>query len=200
MPAGPAGRTAHRRRSTRCSHPRATRSRWCLWISGPPEGAGTRWVRGRFRPAGIRSCCCGAPRAARWWWRTLCGCGSSPTRSSGGVERLLLVERGELLLQVSQLRHVVEDDVRLVGVAREIVLVILLRGIEALERRHLGDDGTGEDAGLVQLLDVGLRRLLFTLAGVEDRLTVLAPHIRTLAVQLGRIVRHGEEHPQQLTI
>src|SRR3989440_12970902 len=93
----------------------------------------------------------------------------SPPDGLKALKELLLVERGELLLQPSHLRQVVEDDVRLVGVAREIVLVILLRGIEALERRHLGDDGTGEDAGLVQLVDVGLRPLLFALAGVEDR-------------------------------
>src|SRR6266566_4833207 len=75
----------------------------------------------------------------------------SPPDGLKALKELLLVERGELLLQPLHLRQVVEDDVRLVGVAGEIVLVILLRGIEVLERRHLRDDGTGEDVGLVQL-------------------------------------------------
>src|SRR2546425_5392474 len=152
------------------------------------------------RPAGIRSCCCGAPRAARWWWRTPCGCGSSRTGASGGVERLLLEERGELLLQPQHLRQVVEDDVRLVGVAGEIVLVILLRGIEVLERRHLGDDRTREDVGLVQLIDIGLCGLFLVFVPVEDRRTVLAPHVGALAVHLGGIMRHRKKDPQQLAI
>src|SRR6266480_7821088 len=80
----------------------------------------------------------------------------SPADGLKTADRLLLVERGELLLQALHLRQVVEDDVRLVGVAGEIVMVILLCGIEVLERRYLGDDGTGEDVGLVQLIDIGL--------------------------------------------
>src|SRR2546430_7500447 len=71
----------------------------------------------------------------------------SPADGLRTLKELLLVERGELLLQPLHLRQVVEDDVRLVGVAGEIVLVILLRGIEVLERRHLGDDRTRENVG-----------------------------------------------------
>src|SRR3989449_11008862 len=92
----------------------------------------------------------------------------SPADGLKTANRLLLVERGELLLQPLHLRQVVEDDVRLVGVAGEIVLVILLRGIEVLERRHLGDDRTREDAGLVQLIDIGLCGLLLGLVRVEE--------------------------------
>src|SRR5437899_10733503 len=80
---------------------------------------------------------------------------TSPPDGVKAIKELLLVDRGELLLQPLHLRQVVEDDVRLVGVAGEIVLVILLRGIEVLERRHLGDDRTREDVGLVQLVDMG---------------------------------------------
>src|SRR5712692_10129199 len=101
----------------------------------------------------------------------------STSRADGlkSLERLLLVERGELLLQPPHFWQVVEDDVRLVGVAREIVLVILFRGIEVLERRHLGDDGTGEGVGLVHLIDIGLCGLFLVFVPVEDRRTILAP-------------------------
>jgi N-acetyl-anhydromuramyl-L-alanine amidase AmpD len=33
---------------------------------------GTRWAPGRSPQGGIGSCCSGARRAARWWWRTRC--------------------------------------------------------------------------------------------------------------------------------
>src|SRR2546427_11684882 len=102
----------------------------------------------------------------------------SPPDGPKALKALLLVDRGELLLQPLHLRQVVEDDVRLVGVAGEIVLVILLRGIEVLERRHLGDDRTREDVGLVQLIDIGLCGLFLGLVRVEDRRTVLAPQDR----------------------
>src|SRR2546428_11432474 len=133
-------------------------------------------------------------------WSTWYAGSRSPADGRKTADRLLLVERGELLLQPLHLRQVVEDDVRLVGVAGEIVLVILLRGIEVLERRHLGDDRTREDVGLVQLIDIGPRGLFLGLLRGEDSRTGPAPHIRALAVQLGRIVRHRKEDPQQLAI
>src|SRR5207244_9623639 len=113
----------------------------------------------------------------------------SPADGLRTLKELLLVERGELLLQPLHLRQVVEDDVRLVGVAGEIVLVILLRGIEVLERRHLGDDRTRENVGLVQLIDIGLCGLFLRLVPVTDRRTVLATHKRTLEDQMGWTVR-----------
>src|SRR2546427_6857114 len=120
----------------------------------------------------------------------------SPPDGPKALKELLLVDRGELLLQPLHLRQVVEDDVRLVGVAGEIVLVILLRGIEVLERRHLGDDRTREDVGLVQLIDIGPRGLFLGLVRVEDRRTVLAPHIRALAVQDRKSTRLNSSHSQ----
>src|SRR2546428_14113282 len=101
----------------------------------------------------------------------------SPPDGLKALKELLLVDRGELLLQPLHLRQVVEDDVRLVGVAGEIVLVILLRGIEGLERRHLGDDRTREDVGLVQLIDIGPPGLFPGPRPVKNRRTVLRPRI-----------------------
>src|SRR2546430_12821502 len=98
----------------------------------------------------------------------------SPADGLRTLKELLLVERGELLLQPLHLRQVVEDDVRLVGVAGEIVLVILLRGIEVLERRQLGDDRAREDVGLVQLIEIGLSDIFLSLARVQDRRHILA--------------------------
>src|SRR5207245_10542396 len=102
----------------------------------------------------------------------------SPPAGLKPLKELLLVGRGELLLQPLHLRQVVEDDVRLVGVAGEIVLVILILGIEVLERRHLGDDRAREYVGLVKLIDIGLCGLFLGLVRVADRGTVLAPHTR----------------------
>ena len=62
---------------------------------------------------------------------------SNPVRSEGVLS---LVETPELLLQRGDLRRIVDDDVRLVRMLIEVVLVILLGGVEAVEGRHLRRD------------------------------------------------------------
>jgi hypothetical protein len=83
---------------------------------------------------------------------------------------------------------------------RGIVLVIGLGGPEAPGRLHLGDDLPAEHARLVELGDIGRRNCLLAVAGGEDGRPVLGAGVRALPVELGRIVGHREEDPQDLAI
>src|SRR6187402_962670 len=84
---------------------------------------------------------------------------------------------GEHLLEVLQLRKVVEDDVRMVGVTREKVLMVWLSRIERGAGLDPGDDRAREDARLHELIDIGLRNARLAGAVREDRRSVLRPDV-----------------------
>src|SRR5208337_2837626 len=111
-----------------------------------------------------------------------------------------LVETGKLLLQVRHLGQIVVPDVKVVGMQRRIVLVISLRRIERLEGNHLRHDRARKSLGLVELSNVGLRDALLVGAVVKNRRAILRALVRSLAVQLRGIVRHGEVHFQELPV
>ena len=67
------------------------------------------------------------------------------------------VQIRELPLQIGQLGQVVEDNVRLVRMAHQIILVVALGLIKRLQRRYLCHDGSREGAGRLQLGYVRLR-------------------------------------------
>src|ERR1700730_1857617 len=69
-------------------------------------------------------------------------CGSS---SAILLHSLSAVQVREFLPQVFYLGSIVEQDVRLVGMQRGVVLVIGLRRIKPLERHNLSDDRTRKD-------------------------------------------------------
>ena len=89
----------------------------------------------------------------------------------------------ELRLQRRDLRPVAHQDVRIVGVEVRVVLVILLGGVEALERGDLGDDAAGKDVGGVELGDVLFADLLLLVIGIKD----------------GRAVRRADIGPWRLS-
>ena len=83
---------------------------------------------------------------------------------------------------------------------RRIVLVIILRRIERLQRHHLGHDRLGKHFGFVELRDVRFRDLLLLVVAVENHRAILRAIVRPLPVQLRGIVGHREKHPQQFSI
>src|SRR6185295_9665705 len=101
------------------------------------------------------------------------------------------IQIGQRALEVAHLRHVVEHDVRLRRVLQQVVLVIALRVIETLELVDACDDRFAEQAGLVELRDVGGRDLFLPVVRIEDRRTILRAGIRPLPVELRRVVDHG---------
>ena len=88
---------------------------------------------------------------------------------------------------------VVDDDIRLAGVEGQIILVVRLRGMELLQRGDLGHDGFAEHTIRGQFPDVFNCGFLLTGIGKENGRTVLAPDIRALPVELGRVVGDDKE-------
>src|SRR6516165_9542489 len=101
---------------------------------------------------------------------------------------------------MSNLRRIVVYDVRVVGMMSSIVLMVSLGRIEGLQWNDLGYDRAREDLGFCQLRNIGLGNSFLFVLCVEEHRTILAAHIRTLPIQLSRIVRYRKEHPKQLAI
>src|ERR1700682_2892982 len=112
----------------------------------------------------------------------------------------LYVQIGELLFQLIELGLVVDDDVHVRGMLRQIVLVVVLRRVERVERSDFGNNWPRERFGLLQLCDIGFRHALLFRIGVKNRRAILRSDVGALAVKLCRIMRDGEEYPQQLTV
>ena len=93
-----------------------------------------------------------------------------------------MIDVGIGTLEIVDLREIVDHDVGVGRVQHQKVLMILLRGVEALERLDLGDDRRVEQAGLVELIDIRLGDL--GLLGVlrEDGGAILRAGIRALAM------------------
>src|SRR5258708_4387522 len=70
--------------------------------------------------------------------------------------------------------------------------MVLLSGVEAGERVDLRHDGPGIDLRLVELLNVGFGNALLLVRCVEDGGPVLRAFVRSLAVELRRVMRNGE--------
>src|SRR4026208_1282739 len=66
------------------------------------------------------------------------------------------VQSRQLLLQILELGHVVDDDVGLIRMIDEIILVVGLGLIERFERSNLSHNGSLKHFGLVQLIYVSL--------------------------------------------
>ena len=78
--------------------------------------------------------------------------------------------------------------------------MIGFRRKEVRQCAHLGDDRPPERLRRAELGDIGIGDFLLLRIGREDRGSVLRADIRSLPVQLRRIVRHGEEYLQELAI
>ena len=88
-------------------------------------------------------------------------------------------------LQVLDLRKVVVDDVRLRQVMGEIVLMVVLRRIERLQRHDLRDDRTRDTLSpVVSSRHGGPRGALLPGVREEDRRAILRAFVRALPVEL----------------
>src|SRR3979411_1221535 len=103
--------------------------------------------------------------------------------------RSVSVNVRELFLERLDLRLVVDHDVELIRMLRQIVLVVLLGGVKPVQRRHLRHDRTRERLRRGQLLDIALRYLLLLRVPVENRRTVLGAAVGPLTIELRRVVR-----------
>src|SRR3984957_6695431 len=114
--------------------------------------------------------------------------------------RLFDIVLGENLLQVFDLWNVVVGNIGLIGVKRQVVLMIGFGGEKPFQRPDLGHDRLVVDLGGVELRDVGVRDLFLLVICREDRRAILRTAVRSLAIQLRRIVRDGKEDLQDLAV
>src|SRR5215471_1401154 len=96
--------------------------------------------------------------------------------------RLLAVVFRKQLLQVLDLRQIVEGDIGLIRMQRQVVLMVCLGRKEFVERGDLGDDRPAIGMGALELRDIGFSDLLLLAGGREDSRTVLRARVRALAV------------------
>src|SRR6266404_3015640 len=96
------------------------------------------------------------------------------------------IDVGEQTLQILDLWQIVDGDIRVTGITRQEILMIILGRIEFPAGLDLGDDWSIKHVRLVELGDIGLGNA--QLLGIlwEDRRAVLSTDIRPLAVELGR--------------
>jgi len=97
---------------------------------------------------------------------------------------------------MSHFRSVVVHDVWLVRMDCGIVLVVGLGWIKSLQWNHLGHDGALKDLSSVELCNIRLSYSLLLVGAVEDGGTILSAFVRTLPVQLRRVVGNREEDPK----
>jgi len=98
----------------------------------------------------------------------------------------------EKALQSLDLRKVVDDYIGIGRVPREKVLVIVLSREEGSARLDDGDDRGVERMRIVELGDVGFRNPSLFNRCREDRRTILGTRVRSLPVELGRIMGDRE--------
>jgi hypothetical protein len=85
-------------------------------------------------------------------------------------------------------------------VKRGVVLMVVLGRIKACQLSELGDNRAVEHVSLIELRDIRLGNALLSFVSIENCRAVLCPDIRSLAVELGRVVRDGEIDTQNLSI
>lgn len=78
--------------------------------------------------------------------------------------------------------------------------MVVLGAIEALERRDLSDDRTGEDVRGIELRNIRVGDALLVVVDKKDGGAIRGSNVRPLAVELRRIMRHREEDAEKLSV
>ena len=103
-------------------------------------------------------------------------------RKSSNTILVVAIKLRVFVLQVGEFWQVVDHDVGLVGMVLEVVLVVILGGVEGLERDDLGDDELRINFCRVELRNVGFGDFLLLLVRIEDGRAILSAVVRALAV------------------
>ena len=106
----------------------------------------------------------------------------------------------ELLLQRFDLWAIANWNVRILRVVERVILMVVLGAVETVKRCDLGDDPSRKHLRPVELRDVSTRNPPLVIANIKDCGAIGSTHVRSLPVELGWIVGHGKEDPQQLAI
>src|ERR1700676_1266960 len=82
----------------------------------------------------------------------------------------------------------------------EVVLVVVLGGVEGLEGDDLRDDGLRINFCSVELRDISFGDFLLPLVRIENGRAVLRAVIRALAIELSGIVPDGKKDHENLAV
>src|SRR5215831_10163911 len=104
----------------------------------------------------------------------------------------------EILAQLFNLRLCNISDVRLIGVSRGVILMVVLGGIELAQGLESRRNPVLEYMCVVQLPDIRFGNALLFVVGIEYRRTILPAHVVTLPVDLRGIVGNRKVDFQQL--
>src|SRR2546427_11856157 len=96
--------------------------------------------------------------------------------------------------------RIVVHDVRVVGMVCGVVLMVALWGKEGFQGGVLSHDGARKNLGLFGLLYVCLGDPLLLFAAIENGRPILRPFVRSLPIQLRRVVGHREEDAKNLSV
>lgn len=88
-------------------------------------------------------------------------------------------------------------NIGLIGVLTRVILMVWLGWVERGQGFKGSDNGPGEDFTLVELCDVRLGDVFLLIVGVENSRTVLRADIGALAIELCRVMSHGEKDFKQ---
>jgi hypothetical protein len=95
-------------------------------------------------------------------------------------------------LEGLELRDIVVDDVWIIGVVHEVVLMVVLGGIEGPQGRDFGHDWGTKSVMLFKVGDEALRLRALRVGSIEDLRAILRSLVRTLTVEFGWVVRDEE--------
>src|SRR4051794_3206360 len=110
------------------------------------------------------------------------------------------IQLRKLLPKILELGQIVVNDVSVIRMVSQIVLVVGLGFMESVERRELSGQDSGKRLRLIKLIDVRVRDALLLISRIENRRTILRAGVRPLPIYLGRIVGHGKENFEQLSV
>ncbi len=114
--------------------------------------------------------------------------------------RVFLEQVGKLFFERLDLGPVADQDVRIVRVVESVVLMVGLGVVETLQRHHLRHNGIGKHFGRIELRNVGGADLPLFFAGIEDCRAIRRSNVRSLTIELRRVVNDGKENLQKLAV
>lgn len=113
---------------------------------------------------------------------------------------VVAIEVGKFFLEVFEFGKVVHHDVGFVGMVLQVVLVVVLGGVETLQRNDLCDDGLRINLRGAELGNIGFSDFLLFIAEIENRGAVLGTVVRALTVEFSGVVADGKEKHQDLAV
>ena len=123
-----------------------------------------------------------------------------PRRGAALSAVVFLEEFGKLFPQIINIRSIADLDVGVIRVVERVILMIGFGIVEALQRRHLRQDGLLKNACSIELSDVSSAYLPLLIVSEENGGSVGSSNIGSLSIELSWIVDYREENLQEFSV